>query len=254
MSMHTLARRSGAAVTAGAAAAALTLLSPVAANAAVNTQFAAVGSADANYTGPTIGGSCTLTSAPGTDSVQSSIATFTQGTKHRSVDLDATFASSDNPADTVRVRGHSAADLTVDKAGKDLKSFALGVGASVRITHSMGGSSCDGDGFTGGAFTIEFTEHHKGFLYLTRDTKKPGSVSEFVLVNENTGKLVTLDLYSGGKSHSTSRALLKPGKYVVEIAEAGITTGTAGILLKSGQPVSRKIARTIHLSGVFKRS
>jgi hypothetical protein len=254
MSMHTLARRSGAAVTAGAAAAALTLLSPVAANAAVDTQFAAVGSADANYTGPTLGGSCDLSSAPGTDSVQSSIATFTHGTKHRSVDLDATFASSDNPADTVRVRGHSQADLTIDKAGRDLKSFALAVGASVRVTHSMGGSACDGEGFAGGAFNLLFTEHHKGHIFLTRDTKKPGSLSEFVLINAKSGKIVTLDLYTGTKSHETSRALLKPGKYVVEFAQAGISTGTEGLMLKSGQPVSAKIARTLHLSGVFKRS
>ena len=117
----------------------------------------------------------------------------------------------------------------------------------------MAGSACDGDGFAGAAFTIEFTEHHKGYLYLTRDTKKPGSVSEFVLVNENSGKLVTLDLYSGGKSHATSRALLKPGKYVVEFAIAGISTGTAGIVLKSGEPVSAKVERTIHFSGLFKR-
>jgi hypothetical protein len=252
--MHTLARRSGAAVTAGAAAAALTLLSPVAAHAAVNSEFAALGTADANYTGPTLGGSCALTSAPGTDSPESSIATFTHGTKHRSVDLDATFASSDNPADTVRVRGHSEADFTIDKGGKDLKSFALAVGASVKITHSMGGSSCDGEGFTGAAFALQFTEHHKGHIFLTRDTKKPGSVSEFVLFNATSGKLVTLDLYAGTKSHATSRALLKPGTYIVEFAQAGISTGTAGLILKSGQPVSRKIARTIHLSGVFKRS
>lgn len=254
MSKHTLARRSGAAVTAAAAAAALTLLSPVSSDAAVNSMFAAEGSADATYTGPTVGGTCDLTSAPGSDSPESSIATFTHGTKHRSVDMDATFASSDNPADTVRVRGHAEADFSIDKAGKDLKSFALAVGASVRITHSQGGSSCDGEGFSGGAFNLQFTEHHKGHLFLTRDTKKPGSVSEFVLFNATSGKLVTLDLYSGTKSHSTSRALLKPGTYVVEFAQAGISTGTEGIILKSGQPVSRKVARTIHLSGVFKRS
>ncbi len=138
------------------------------------------------------------------------------------------------------------------KKGRDLKSFGLAVGGSIKVTHAMGGSACDGSGFIAGAFIIEFTEHHKGYFYLTRDTKKPGSIAEIVLVNLNTEKLETLDIYSGGKSHQTSRALLKPGHYAVEIAQAGISTDTSGIILKSGRPVSAKVARTIHLQGEFK--
>lgn len=252
MAMSTRMRRSGAAVTGAAVAAALTLLTPLPANAAVAAQFAAQSTASADYTGDTIGGSCALTS--GDDSAQSSIATFSRGVKHRSVDLDATFSSSDNPADTVRVRGHSAADLTIRKKNRDLKSFALDVGASVKVTHSLGGSNCQGQGFAGGVFIMEFTEHHKGYLYLTRDTKKHGSLSEFVLVNEKTDKLVTLDFFAGDKSHATSRTLLKPGRYSVEFAVVGISTGTEGLILRSGAPVSAKIARTVHLSGEFKRS
>ena len=251
MKTNTFLRRSGAVLTSAGVAAALTLMTPLAANAAVQAQFAAQGSADASYNGPTVGGTCEL--SDGDSDTQSSIAMFTHGTKHRSVNLDATFASSDNAADTVRVRGHVNADFTVRKKNRDLRSFELAVGGSIKVTHALGGSACDGSGFVDGAFILQFTEHHKGFFYLTRDTQKTGSVAELVLINLKNGKLVTLDIYAGGKSHSVSRALLKPGKYAVQIAQAGITTGTAGIILKSGQPVSAKVARTIHLQGEFKR-
>ncbi|HET8664303.1 MAG TPA: hypothetical protein VFM08_08315 [Nocardioides sp.] len=253
MATSTLARRSGAAVTGAAVAAALTLLTPVPAHAQVATQFAAQGSASADYTGASPTGTCDVT-VPDADEVTSGIATFSRGTKHRSMDLDATFASSDNPADTVRVRAHSGADLTIKKKNRDLKAFDLAVGGSVKITHSMANSSCQGQGFAGAIFQIKFTEHHKGRLFLTRDTTKRHSISEFLLLNADNGKLVTLDLFSGDQSHATFRAKLKPGKYIVQFAVAGISTGTEGIVLKSGAPVSAKIARTVHLSGLFKRS
>jgi hypothetical protein len=252
MKKNTFLRRSGVVLTTAGVTAALTLGLPLAANAAVQAQFAAQGSASADYNGPTIGGTCLL--SDGDDGAESSIAEFTHGTKHRSANLDATFASSDNAADTVRVRGHVAADFTVRKKHRDLMAFELAVGGSVKVTHALGGSACDGSGFVAGAFILEFTEHHKGYLYVTRDTRKEGSIAEFVLINLKNGKLVTLDIYTGGKSHEVSRALLKPGKYAVEIAEAGLTTGTSGIILKSGAPVSAKIARSIHLSGEFKRT
>jgi len=75
-----------------------------------------------------------------------------------------------------------------------------------------------------------------------------------VLVDVDHDKLVSFDLFAGDKSHATFRAKLKPGKYSVQLAVAGISTGTQGIALKSGAAVSAKIARTVHLSGVFKRS
>jgi hypothetical protein len=246
-------RRSGALLTTAGVAAALTMLTPVAANAAVHAQYAAAAEAEANYTGPTIGGTCDLASAPGSDDIQTSISSFTHGTRHKAVNMDATFASSDNGGDTVRVRGHLSSDLTIKRRHKDLTSFDLGVGGSVKITHSVSGSACEAQGDVLGEMAIVFTEHHKGYFYLTRTTKKPGSIAEFVLVNTKNNKLVTLDIFSGSKSHETSRALLKPGKYAVELAVAGITTGTGGIILKSGTPVSAKVARTIHLQGEFKR-
>ena len=100
---------------------------------------------------------------------------------------------------------------------------------------------------------LAFTEHHKGYLSLTRSTKKPGSLSAFVLINLKNGKVVTLDVFEGSRSHQTSRTLLKPGHYGVQLSEIGISAGGGGILLKSPEALSAKVARTIHLQGEFKR-
>lgn len=247
-------RRTSAVLTSAAVAAALTLLSPGAAHASVQAMFGAAANADADYTGPTIGGACTLSSAPGSDTVNSSTATFGRGTRSRSIDLDATFASSDNPADTVRVRGHVSSTLTVRKKHRDLTSFDMATGGSIRFTHPLTNSNCAGSGVVLGQMQMAFSEHHKGWFYLTRDTKKPGSVVEFVLVNLKNGKLVTLDFFAGTHSHSTSRALLKPGRYGVELGVEGIEAGSAGFSLKSAQPRSSKIAKTLTLHGEFKRT
>jgi hypothetical protein len=104
-----------------------------------------------------------------------------------------------------------------------------------------------------GATMIEFTEHKKGYFYLTRDTKKPNSISECIIVNESTGKLVTLDLYSGDQSHETSRALMKPGTYEIFETEAGLSIDGSGLMLKSA-PRAAKAKLTVHLSGEFKPS
>ena len=247
-------RRTGALVTSAAVAASLTVLSPGAAEAAVQAQFGALATADADYTGPTLGGACALASATGSDSVSSTTATFGRGTRSRSVSLDATFASSDNPSDTVRVRGHVSSSLTVRKKHRDLTSFDMATGGSVTITHAVTNSNCAGTGLVLGQMQMSFTEHHKGWFYLTRDTKKPGSVVEFALVNLKNGKLVTLDFFAGTKSHATSRAFLKPGKYGVELGIEGIQGGASGIALKTGQPRSSKIAKTLTVHGEFQRT
>jgi hypothetical protein len=252
MKRNNWTRRTGVVVTCTALAAGLTLLSPGAAQASVQAEFSAAANASASYTGPTIGGSCALSSAPGSDQAQSSTATFGHGTRSRSVDLDATFASSDNPADTVRVRGHVSSTLTVRKRHRDLTSFDMATGGSVKVTHAVTNSNCAGSGAVFGEMQMAFTEHHKGWFYLTRDTKKPGSITEFVLVNLKNGKLVTLDFFAGTQSHATSRAFLKPGHYGFEIGVEAIEGGSQGIALKTAQPRSSKIAKTLTVHGEFK--
>lgn len=251
MTTSSIVRRSVAAFAATGAAAALAFVPAGSAHADVAGLYAAIGSASADYTGTTVGGDCNL-AVPGTDSVESPVKHFTHGTRAASVNLDATFTSSDNPADTTRVKGHVDSTLTLKKHNKDLQSFSLGVGGTVSVHHAVSGSLCNASGTVAGVTQVTFSEHKKGWFTLTRDTKKPNSVSEVALVNLKTQKLVSFDVFMGSQSHETSRALLKPGKYEITQTEAGITAGQGGIFLKSGAPRAAKAKLSIHISGEFK--
>jgi hypothetical protein len=246
--MTTFIRRSGAVLTSAGVAAALTLFTPVTANAAVHAMYGAFGQADENYVGPTVGGTCDLSS--GDDSVDSSVAHFTHGTKHRSLNLDAAFTSSDSTSDTVRVKGHLASKLTLHRKHKDLTSFTLGVGGKLGVHHSVGGSACSGSGSLLAETQAVFTEHKKGWFYLTHDVKKPNSVIQLEMINVNTDKLVTLDFYAGDQSQLTTRTKLKPGRYAI-LAEAGMTVGASGVILAKGTSAQKtKMSTTI--VGTFK--
>jgi hypothetical protein len=244
-------RRAGAVVTSAAVAATLTLLSPGAAQASVHASFGALANADADYSGPTLGGDCTLVSPVGSNTVVSSVANFKRGTRTRSADLDATFASTDNAADTVRVRAHVKSTLTVRKRHRDLRSFDMATGGSVTISHSMANSTCIGSGIAVGSAEIRFSEHRSGWLTLTRDTKKPHSLVEFLLLNRDTSESVAVDFHVGSKSHATARVRLKPGRYVLEAGIEGFEAG-ASIFTKSAQPRSTKVAKTIAVHAEFK--
>ena len=251
MTTSRLVRRSVAAFAATGAAAALAFVPAGSAQADVAGLYGAIGSADASYTGPTVGGACTV-AVPGSDSVDSPVKHFSHGTRAASVNLDATFISSDNPADTTRVKGHVDSTLTLKKHNKDLQSFALGVGGTVSVHHAVSGSLCSAQGTVAGVTQVTFTEHKKGWFTLTRDTKKPNSVAEVALINVKTQKIVSFDIFVGSQSHQTSRALLKPGHYELVQTEAGITAGDSGIFLKSGAPRTAKAKLSIHISGSFK--
>ena len=76
----------------------------------------------------------------------------------------------------------------------------------------------------------------------------------FVLVNLETGNLKTLDFFEGDKSHSTSRVLLKPGKYGIVQMAIGIAVGEGGGFFRSGSSTTERAASlTTTLKGEFKR-
>ncbi|HEX3223606.1 MAG TPA: hypothetical protein VHR35_13640 [Nocardioides sp.] len=219
--------------------------------AGVKAQYAAAGSASADYVGSGVGGSCDLTA--GTDNPQTTPVTFSDGTKKASVVLDATYTNNLNSGDTVHVKGHVDTKLTVDKFHKNLRSFDFGAGGSLTLVHSVSTSDCAGNGSVFGESIMQFTETKKGYFYLTRDTGKPNSVSIFALVNLKNGNLKTLDFYEGDKSHATSRVLLKPGKYGIELMQVGFAlSDSGGIILKSGAPLKRAVSLTTTLHGEFK--
>jgi len=251
MTTSRLVRRSVALFAATGAAAALSFVPTGNAQAAVAGMYQAIGNSNADYTGSTPGGDCTL-AVPNSDQVESPVKNFSHGTRTASVNLDATYTSTDNPSDTVRVKGHVDSTLTLKKHNRDLQSFALGVGGNVSVHHAVSGSLCSAQGTVAGVTQVAFTEHKKGWFTLTRDTKKPNSVVQVILVNLQTQKVVSFSVFEGSQSHETSRALLKPGQYELAQTEAGITAGDNGIFLKSGAPRTAKAQLSIHLSGEFK--
>lgn len=242
--------RSVALLASAGATAALTLAPAAGAHASVKAEYAAAGQSEATYRGPTSGGNCDLSSGE-SDPVGQIHTNFSHGTKHSSVDLSATFTSSDNSADQVKAKGHIDTSMTLKRKHGDLSAFAITAGGSLSVTHTMAGSACVGRASVVAEVPqVLFTETKKGYLYITRDTKKPNSFSELILINLKTNSLVALDVFSGTKSHVTSRALLKPGNYEIEESGAGLAIGNAGIFKSAA--LSKKAAQTVHLQGQFK--
>ncbi len=250
MSTSIFVRRSAAVLAAAGAAAAMTLVPAGGANAAVAGMYGSFGSASADYTGADPAGTCNLVT-PGSDSPESVVQNFTHGTRHSSVALDASYTSSTNAADTTRIQGRIDSTLTLKRHLGDLTSFALAAGGKASVHHSVAGSECAVTGGLAAAMQVTFTEHKKGYLSLTRDTTKPNSLVTFILVNTKTGKPVSFSLFEGAASHETSRALLKPGTYVIAQSQAGISVGGTGLLFKSASRVT-KPSFNIHLKGTFK--
>jgi hypothetical protein len=242
--------RSVALLASAGATAALTLTPTAGAHASVQGEYAAVGQAEASYRGPTSGGHCDL-SAGEANPIGQIHTNFSHGTKHSSVDLSATYSSSDNSADQVKMKGHIDTSMTLKRKHNDLSAFAITAGGSLSVKHTVPGSACQGTAsIVAEVPQVLFTEHKKGYLYLTRDTLKPNSFSEFILVNLKDSSLVALDVFAGTKSHVTSRALLKPGNYEIEESGAGLAIGNVGIFKSAA--LSKKAAQTVHLQGQFK--
>jgi hypothetical protein len=250
MTMHTLLRRSGAVLTGLGVTAALTLITTTDAQAAVHGEYGAIGSSFASYNGPTIGGTCNLTS--GDSSPESDIANFSHGTRKRSVSLNTVYTASDNLSDTTHVQGHIDTSLTLARRGKDLRSFELTAGGKLSVSHSVGGSHCRAGGSVIGATQVVFTEHKKGWFYLSHDSKKPNSALTAVIFNADTGKVVTVSFFEGTASHETTRALLKPGRYVLIETQAGLAINSGGILAAKGGPSSRTVHHSMSIRGEFK--
>jgi hypothetical protein len=244
------ARRILAASASVGLAAAIACLPAGSAQANVAATFQAVGSSNAFVPG---GASTCDLQVGDDDSPSTTPKQFRDGTRRASVSLDTTYTNSLDPTDVVHVKGHVDSKLTVDKRHRDLKSFTLKAGGSIKIVHTLLSSNCEATGSVLGFATMDFTEHHKGWFYLTRDTQEPNAAAIFVLVNAKTGHLKTLDLFEGGdQSHATSRVFLRPGKYSISQMAAGVALSDSG-LAKSGLTPDRAASLTTTLQGEFKR-
>jgi hypothetical protein len=247
MQTSLILRRSVAVLASGGAAAALALLPSTAAHAGVKAQFGAAGQANASYVGPTVGGTCSLTS--GSSSSSSSAVTFRHGTKRKAANLGATFTSSDNSADQVKVKGHVKTALTIKRKGGGLKSLDLTANASVTVTNTVSGSACRGSGLTFGAIPLmSFTESKKGQLSVTYTASKANALIEFIVFSYKTEQPVLEMVNVGSHTHGTAQITLKPGKYAVGESEIG---AFSGLLFAKNASLSHKTARTVELTASF---
>jgi hypothetical protein len=240
-------RRSVAMLASAGVTTAIALLPSAAAHASVKAEFQAEGEADASYVGPTAGGSCDLTS--GHDDVFSPGVTFHHGTKRQSVKLGATFTSSDNSADQVRVKGHVNSSLTVKRKGGGLSSLDLTADAAVTVSNTESGSACRGSGdLLGGIQLLNFTESKKGVLSIDYTTSKPQALIEFVVFSYKTEQSVMEVLNVGNHTHGTGQVTLKPGKYAIGETEVGAFGGS---VFAKRASLTHKTSRTVEVKAAF---
>jgi hypothetical protein len=247
MQTSLILRRSVAVLASAGATAALALIPSTAAHASVKAEFQAQGDANAQYVGPTPLGSCDLTSGDGEP--ESSGVTFHHGTKHQAVNLGATFTSSDNSADKVRIKGHVKSALTIKRKGGGLSALELSADAAVTVTNTVSGSACKG---TGAAFGIvplvTFTESKKGTLNIAYTSSKPNALLAFAVYSFKTELPVVEVVNVGSHTHGTASVTLKPGKYAVAQTEAGVFSGS---IFGKRASLSHKVAKTVDIKAVF---
>jgi hypothetical protein len=226
---------------------AIALLPSASAHAISEPTLEAAGNANAQYVGPTSGGSCDETS--GDDDVTSPGVSFHHGTKHQSVNLGATFTSSDNSADQVKVKGHVTTALTIKRKGGGLSSLDFTAQAAVTISHTESGSACRGSGDMFGAIPLmNFSESKKGHLNIAYASSKPSALIEFLVFSYKTDEPVTEIVNVGDHTHGTAQVLLKPGKYAVAESEIG---AFGGQLLGKSASLRHKTAKTVEVKATF---
>jgi hypothetical protein len=247
MQTSLILRRSVAVLASAGATTALALIPSTAAHAGVKAQFVAVGQANASYVGPTVGGTCPATSGSSTSS--SSGVTFRHGTRRQAANLSATFTSSDNSADQVKIKGHVKSALTIKRKSGGLKSLDFTADASVTVTNTVSGSACKGTGVTYGNIPLmSFTEKKKGQLSVTYKASKANALIEFIVFSYKTEQPVLELVNVGSNTHGTAQITLKPGKYAIGETEIG---AYSGLVFAKNASLSHKTARTVELTASF---
>jgi hypothetical protein len=224
MSRTSIVRRP-AALLGGAGLVVALALVPAAANAQTEGGFGVGAMANAKYTGSGAGGTCTLTSAAGSNDPSSTEKMLKDaGTAVRSVTLNAQYTNSLDSGDKTRIKGDYTAKSTLAKHSGDLASYTMSGKGKLTVSHSsLAGSDCQGSAEALGITEVLFTEHKAGHLTLTRATQK-SAVSLAVVENLKTNQELAFDAFEGDQSHAVGKVSVKPGTYAL-IIQNGIRTG-----------------------------
>jgi hypothetical protein len=244
-------RRTLALTASGSLVAALAWLPGVPASALVHNQFGVGGSSSSDYTGTVGPNACLVTSGAGTDSVSTTPIDFSAGTRTQSADLNTTFTSTANSADITAVNGHYKGSLTVSKSHGDLRTFRMGGSGQISIIRALGNATqCATSAIMGVTSTTDFTESKPGWLYVTRDTKKPAE-SIFIAVDNTHNRALLFEEYFGGASHATERAFLTPGSFSIPEWILAVVAGGSGIFLKNGVGTLQRSSLDTQMTGTF---
>jgi hypothetical protein len=248
-----LLRRSAVALAATASTAALTLLPSAGAYALPPTGFVVGGNADASWVGSG-GGDCTLTSSMGSDDPQTTPVSFTHGSKTRQLDMAATFTSSLDAGDRVKVKGHIKSTLTLHRfSNHDFRSLDLTASGDVTLKNTVSGSHCRGAGsMFAGIPSQSVKVSKKGVLHVSYRTNQPSSVVAFILVNATNGHPVIETLSASGHLKGSAKASLKPGHYFIFETEVGVLKNES--FFGKASSLRQSTSADLHLHASFTRS
>jgi hypothetical protein len=248
-----LLKRSAALLATTASAAALTLIPASQAQALGPSGFVVSGNASADWTGSG-GGSCTLTSSPGSDEVSTTPVNFQRGTRSRTLDMAATFTNSLDSTDRVKVKGHLKSTLTLRKYGNgDFRLLNLAATGSLTTKHTVAGSHCAASGTMGSGILVKpFKVSKRGKLAVSYQAANPRAIVELVVVKASNGhSVVTLESVAGHLKGSAGAAL-KPGQYLMFVAAVGVYTGPSAITKVAA--LRQSTSNDLHLRMAFNRS
>ncbi len=249
--MRTSNRRRTLAVTAsGALVAALAGIPFGSASAGVHNSFSVGGSSQSDYTGTVGPNICQVTS--GSSSVSTTPIVFSSGTRTQSGNLNTTFTSTANSSDVTSVIGHYKGSLTVSKHHGDLTGFKMGGSGSLSVTRALGNATqCDTSAIMGVTSVTDYTESKPGWLYVTRDTKKPAETI-FIAIDNTHQRVVVFEEYFGAASKATERGFMSPGSFSIPEWILAVTSGTAGgIILKNGGGTVQRSNLDSQMTGTF---
>jgi hypothetical protein len=140
----------------------------------------------------------------------------------------------------------------VSKHQGDLAGFTMGGSGNIVITRALGNATqCDTSAAIGVTSMTDYTESRPGWLYVTRDTKKPAETI-FVAIDNTHQRVVVFEEYFGAASKATERGFMSPGSFSIPEWILAVTAGTTGgIILKDGGGTVQRSSLDTSMTGKF---
>jgi hypothetical protein len=154
------------------------------------------------------------------------------------VTLDASFAASGDPTDTVNMTGHYSASMSIVKKGGNLSNMTMKGAGSVAIDAAKGSATtCAPEALVAGETSpFTFTETSPGWFYVIRHTVAKSGLAA-VIVEDANSNAVVLDVVQGNASDGVLRGFAKPGSFS-SVALVGLAAGNVPPIIGKATPQS----------------